>query len=154
MTKYYKQYIEVKSQFVPHILQYIAIRFWHIVTALQLAYSLKMKLWLFYQLYHKLENWTTSINIQVNIHHIDWLTITIYHFHLSKPICRFLYKQCGSRSASFFRSWLIMIYTVYHTTKYAVLHNIIDMKMTCFNLLKVVSDGNFYLLFGEKTTRI
>ena len=34
MAKYYKQYIVVKSQYVPHILQYIAIRFWHIVTAL------------------------------------------------------------------------------------------------------------------------
>ena len=34
MTKYIKQYIVVKLQYVPHILQYIAIRFWHIVTAL------------------------------------------------------------------------------------------------------------------------
>ena len=34
MTKCYKQYIVVKSQYVSHILQYIAIRFWHIVTAL------------------------------------------------------------------------------------------------------------------------
>ena len=35
MTKYNKQYIVVKLQYVPHILQYIAIRFWHIVTALE-----------------------------------------------------------------------------------------------------------------------
>ena len=34
MTKYNKQFIVVKSQYVPHVLQYIAIRFWHIVTAL------------------------------------------------------------------------------------------------------------------------
>ena len=34
MTKYIKQYIVVKLQYVPHILQYIAICFWHIVTAL------------------------------------------------------------------------------------------------------------------------
>ena len=34
MTKYNKQYIVVKSQYVPHTLQYIAIPFWHIVTAL------------------------------------------------------------------------------------------------------------------------
>ena len=34
MTKYNKQYIVVKSQYVLHILQLIAIRFWHIVTAL------------------------------------------------------------------------------------------------------------------------
>ena len=34
MTKYNKQYIVVRSQYVPLILQYIAIRFWHIVTAL------------------------------------------------------------------------------------------------------------------------
>ena len=32
---------------------------------------------------------------------------------------------------------------------YAVLHSLVDMKMTCFHLLKVASDGNFYLLFGE-----
>ena len=25
----------------------------------------------------------------------------------------------------------------------------VDMKMTCFHLLKVASDGNSYLLFGE-----
>ena len=30
-----------------------------------------------------------------------------------------------------------------------MLHSLVDMKMTCFNLLKVASDGNFYLLFGE-----
>ena len=36
MIKYNKQYIVVKSQYVPHILQYIAIHFWHIVTALNL----------------------------------------------------------------------------------------------------------------------
>ena len=35
MTKYNKQYIVVKSQYVPHILQYIAICFYHIVTALR-----------------------------------------------------------------------------------------------------------------------
>ena len=34
MTKYNKQYIVVKLQYVLNILQYIAIRFWHIVTAL------------------------------------------------------------------------------------------------------------------------
>ena len=34
MTKCNKQYIVVKWQYVIHILQYIAIRFWHIVTAL------------------------------------------------------------------------------------------------------------------------
>ena len=34
MTKCNKQYIVVKSQYVLHILQYIAICFWHIVTAL------------------------------------------------------------------------------------------------------------------------
>ena len=72
----------------------------------------------------------------------------IYHFHLSEPIFRFLCKQCGSRSASFFRSWLIRIYTVCHTT-YAVLHSLVDMKMTYFHLLKVASDGNSYLHFGE-----
>ena len=52
----------------------------------------------------------------------------------------------------FFRSWLIRIYTVCHTT-YAVLHSLVDMKMTCFHLLKVASDGNFYY-FLEKTTSI
>ena len=35
MTKYIKQYIVVKSQYVPHILQYIEIRFRRIVTALK-----------------------------------------------------------------------------------------------------------------------
>ena len=34
MTKCNKQYIVVKSQYVLHILQYIAIHFWHIVIAL------------------------------------------------------------------------------------------------------------------------
>ena len=38
MTKYNKQYIVVKSQYVPHVLQYIAIRFWHIVTALIISH--------------------------------------------------------------------------------------------------------------------
>ena len=34
MTKCNKQYIVVKSQYVLHILQYIANTFWHIFTAL------------------------------------------------------------------------------------------------------------------------
>ena len=34
MTKSNKQYIVVKSQYVLHILQYLAILFWHIITAL------------------------------------------------------------------------------------------------------------------------
>ena len=34
MTECNEQYIVVKSQYVLHILQYIAIHFWHIVTAL------------------------------------------------------------------------------------------------------------------------
>ena len=33
LKKYNKQYIVVESQYILHILQYIAIRFWHIVTA-------------------------------------------------------------------------------------------------------------------------
>ena len=37
MTKCNKQYIVVKSQYVHHILQYIAIHFWHIVTALMFS---------------------------------------------------------------------------------------------------------------------
>ena len=32
---------------------------------------------------------------------------------------------------------------------YAVLHNLVDMRATCFHMLKIASDGNFYLLFGE-----
>ena len=34
MTKCNKKYIVVISQYILHILQYIAIRFWHIVTIL------------------------------------------------------------------------------------------------------------------------
>ena len=45
MAKYNKQYIVVKSQYVPHILQYTAIRFWHIVTALQKWEATYLMLW-------------------------------------------------------------------------------------------------------------
>ena len=43
---------------------------------------------------------------------------------------------------------MISIYIAYHAT-YTVLHSLVDMKMTCFNLIKVASDGDFHLLFGE-----
>ena len=33
--------------------------------------------------------------------------------------------------------------------QHALLHNLVDMRVTCIHLLKVASDGNFYLLFGE-----
>ena len=45
MAKYNKQYIVVKSQYVPHILQYTAIRFGHIVTALQKWEATYLMLW-------------------------------------------------------------------------------------------------------------
>ena len=32
---------------------------------------------------------------------------------------------------------------------YAVKHNFVDMRATFFHMLKIASDGNFYLLFGE-----
>ena len=39
--------------------------------------------------------------------------------------------------------------SVCHTT-YAVLHNLVDMRKTCFHMYaKIASNGNFYLLFGE-----
>ena len=37
----------------------------------------------------------------------------------------------------------------YNLQTYAVLYSLVDMKMTCFYLLKVASDSNFYLLFVE-----
>ena len=45
--------------------------------------------------------------------------------------------QCRSR-----------IYTVCYTM-YDVLHNLAHIRVTCFHMLKIASDGNFYLLFGE-----
>ena len=34
-----------------------------------------------------------------------------------------------------------------------MLHGLVDMIVTCFHMLKISSDGNFYLLL-EKTTSI
>ena len=45
MTKCNKQYIVVKSQYVLHILQCIAIHFWHIVTALVFSLTLSFLLY-------------------------------------------------------------------------------------------------------------
>ena len=42
--------------------------------------------------------------------------------------------------------------TVYHVA-YVILHGLVDMIMTCFHMLKIASDDNFYL-FLEKTTSI
>ena len=43
--------------------------------------------------------------------------------------------------------------TVYHAA-YVMLHDLVDIMMvTCFHMLKIASDGNFYLLL-EKTTGI
>ena len=58
-------------------------------------------------------------------------------------------KQCRSRSASFFRSLLIRIYTVFQAV-YAMLHNL--ERANCIHLLKIESDGNFNLLFGKTTS--
>ena len=30
-----------------------------------------------------------------------------------------------------------------------MLHNLVHMRATCFHMLKIASDGNFYLLFGK-----
>ena len=47
-------------------------------------------------------------------------------------------------------SKLIRIYNVCNTS-YAVLHGLVDMKVTCICLLKIASDsdGNLFLLLGE-----
>ena len=42
--------------------------------------------------------------------------------------------------------------TVYYVA-YIILHGLVDMIMTCFDMLKIASDDNFYLLL-EKTTSI
>ena len=41
--------------------------------------------------------------------------------------------------------------TVYHAA-YVILHSLVDMIMICFHILKIASDGDFYLLFGETTS--
>ena len=42
--------------------------------------------------------------------------------------------------------------TVYYAA-YVMLHDLVDMIVTCFHMLKIASDGNFYLLL-KKTTSI
>ena len=42
--------------------------------------------------------------------------------------------------------------TVYHAA-YAMLHSLVDMIVICFHMLKIASDGDFYVLL-EKTTSI
>ena len=37
---------------------------------------------------------------------------------------------------------------VYHAA-YDMLHGLVDMIVTCFHMLKIASDGDFNLLFGE-----
>ena len=51
--------------------------------------------------------------------------------HLSELTFWFPCKQCGSRSASFFRSWLIRIYTVCHAA-YVILHGLVDIHASDF----------------------
>ena len=39
--------------------------------------------------------------------------------------------------------------TVCHAA-YIILHGLVDMIMICFHILKIASDGDFYLLFWRK----
>ena len=38
--------------------------------------------------------------------------------------------------------------TVYYAA-YVMAHGLVDMILTCFHLLKIASDSNFYFAFGE-----
>ena len=50
--------------------------------------------------------------------------------------------QSASEEAGWLESTLFAI-------KHAVLHILVDMRVTCIHMLKLGSDCNFYLRFGE-----
>ena len=69
-------------------------------------------------------------------------------FSFLKAHFGYLEKQCRSRLVSFFKSWLIKIYTCLQAV-YTMLNNL--ERATYIHLLKIASDSNFNLiLFMEK----
>ena len=103
----------------------------------QLAFSLKM-LELFFLV--TLQFTFTSLIDKQNQCIFSFLNLYLGLKFLANSVDPDPCKQCGSRSASFFRSWLIRIYTVCHTM-YAVLYNLVHMSVTCFCMLKIASSG-------------
>ena len=80
--------------------------------------------------------------------HQVWVTKHIYyHLNLSESVFGFLANSADPDQPA--SCWLIRIYTVCHIA-YVKLHGLVDMSASdVCSLAKILSDGNFYLLFGE-----